>query len=134
MKLHPLVIYFLVGLISSAYLTYILYYGFLRHREFLLRYAMLNHFLSAVLVVLAVITGFAIQSNPYVQQKVPFVFLFPHRWIGIVLALYTFLSFALVWVKQEGLNPRLGVLMGVLGLGLTIAQVIFGWLMRLMFF
>jgi len=134
MKIHPLVIYFLIGIITSAYGAYLLYYSFLKEKLFLLRYALLNNVISIPLSILAVISGFAIQSNPYVQQKVPFVFLFPHKWIGIIIALYAILSFAVVWVKQEELSRKWGVLIGLVGLGLVVAQVTFGWLMRLMFF
>ncbi|NPB06554.1 MAG: hypothetical protein GXO03_02995 [Aquificae bacterium] len=134
MKIHPLVIYFLIGIVTTAYVAYALYYSFLNKYLFVLRYGMVNNVISIPLAVLAVVSGFAIQSNPYVQQKVPFVFLFPHKWIGIIIAVYTVLSFAVVWVKQEELPRSWGTLIGLIGLGLVVAQVTFGWLMRLMFF
>ncbi len=134
-KLHPLTIYFLVGLITSAYLTYLIYYTILRKRiTFFLQYSLFNHALSIFFAIAAVITGFAQSQNPYIQQKTTFIYLFPHKWLGVSLAIYTFVSFFIFWIKQDELDWRLGALLGLIGLGLAIATVGFGWLMRLMFF
>ncbi|NPA32574.1 MAG: hypothetical protein GXO04_02990 [Aquificae bacterium] len=133
-KLHPLINYFLVGLIFMTYFSYLVFYGFRRHVVFFLHHGLFNHAVSAPLVVLAVLTGFAQESNPYIQQKTTFIFLFPHKWLGILLMLYTLASFPLVWVKQKDLNWKLGVLVALIGLGLSLSVIIFGWLLRLMFF
>ncbi len=133
-KLHPLINYFLVGLIFVSYLSYIVYYGFKRHITFFLHHGLFNHAISSVLLILAVITGLAQASNPYIQQKTTFIFLFPHKWLGILLTLYTLGVFPVLWIKQKDLNWKWGVLIGIVGLGLVIAVVTFGWLLRLMFF
>ena len=134
-KLHPLTVYFLVGLITSAYLTYIAYYTFFRKRSlFFLQYSLFNHAISIFFSILAVITGFAQAQNPYIQQKTTFIYLFPHKWLGIALAIYTFVSFFVFWIKQDELDWRLGTLLALIGLGLTLATITFGWLLRLMFF
>ncbi|WP_461831510.1 hypothetical protein [Aquifex sp.] len=133
-KLHPLINYFLVGLIFVSYLSYIVYYGFKRHITFFLHHGLFNHAISSVLLILAVITGLAQASNPYIQQKTTFIFLFPHKWLGILLTLYTLGVFPVLWIKQKDLNWKWGVFIGVVGLGLVIAVVTFGWLLRLMFF
>ena len=133
-KLHPLMNYFFVGLIFVTYLSYVVYYGFRRHVLFFLHHGLFNHVISAAFAVLVVITGLAQASNPYVQQKVTFIFLFPHKWLGILLLLYTLATFPLIWLKQKDLNWKIGVLVGIVGLGLVISVVTFGWLLRLMFF
>ncbi len=134
-KLHPLTIYFLVGLITSAYLTYIAYYTVLRKKTvFFLQYSLFNHALSIIFSILAVITGFAQAQNPYIQQKTTFIYMFPHKWLGIALAVYTTVSFFIFWIKQDELDWRVGALLGLIGLGLAVTTVTFGWLLRLMFF
>ncbi|RUM32447.1 MAG: hypothetical protein DSY42_00995 [Aquifex sp.] len=133
-KLHPLVNYFFVGLIFVTFLSYLVYYGFKRKVVFFLHHGLFNHAISGVLVVLAVITGLAQSANPYIQQKTTFIFLFPHKWLGILLMLYTLATFPLIWIKQKDLNWKLGILIAVVGLGLAISVVVFGWLLRLMFF
>jgi len=134
-KFHPLAVYFLVGLITFAYLSYIAYYTvFRRNMAFLFQYAFTNHAISILLSILAVITGFSQANDPYIQQKAPLFYLLPHNLFGILLAVYTLVSFPIFWIKRDDTQWKLGAVLGLVGLGLTIITLIFGWLLRLMFF
>lgn len=134
-KFHPLVVYFLVGLITFAYLSYIAYYTvFRRNMAFLFQYAFTNHAISIVLSIFAVITGFAQANDPYIQQKTTLFYLFPHKWLGIFLTVYTLVSFPIFWIKREDTQWRWGAVLGLIGFVLTVITLIFGWLLRLLFF
>ena len=134
-KFHPLVVYFLVGLITFAYLSYTAYYTvFKRNMAFLFQYAFANHAISIFLSILAVITGFSQANDPYIQQKTTLLYLLPHKLFGILLTVYTLVSFPIFWIKREDTQWRWGAVLGLVGLGLTVITLIFGWLLRLMFF
>ncbi len=133
MNLHPLVIYLTVGSLIFGYFAYFLYFTFLRKR-FVFYYGLTNHAISAVASIFAVLTGLSIASTQYVQQKAPFIFLFPHKWVGIALALYTVLTFIPLWLKQTDLNRKIGIAFSFLGLVMSFTVLIFGWLLRLIFF
>ena len=134
MNYHPLIIYFTVGALIFSYTAYLLYFTLLRRYDFTFYYALTNHAMSVVFSILAVLTGLSVAGTQYVQQKAPFIFLFPHKWLGIALALYTLITFAVLWIKQTELGRKWGVLISVVGLGLSLSVLIFGWLLRLIFF
>ncbi|HHJ63910.1 MAG TPA: hypothetical protein ENJ61_03295 [Aquifex aeolicus] len=134
MNFHPLVIYLAVGALILCYTAYFLHFTLLRNSSFTFYYALTNHALSVVLSPLAVLTGLSVAGTQYVQQKAPFIFLFPHKWLGIVLAVYTVLTFAVLWIKQRELERRIGIAFSFIGLGLSVGTLIFGWLLRLIFF
>ena len=134
MNYHPLIIYFAVGALVSGYTAYLLYFTFLKRSDFPFYYALTNHAVSVLFSILAVLTGLSVAGTQYVQQKAPFIFLFPHKWLGIALTLYTLITFVVLWIKQTELGRKWGVLFSLLGLGLSLSVLIFGWLLRLIFF
>ncbi len=134
MNYHPLIIYFAVGALVSSYAAYLLYFTVLRRSDFTFYYALTNHAISVVFSILAVLTGLSVAGTQYVQQKAPFIFLFPHKWLGITLAAYTLITFIVLWIKQMELNRKVGIAFSFLGLGLSLSVLIFGWLLRLIFF
>ncbi|NPA41644.1 MAG: hypothetical protein GXO18_05150 [Aquificae bacterium] len=134
MNYHPLVIYFTVGALVFAYGAYFLYFTILKRSNFVFYYALTNHAMATVFSILAVLTGLTVAGTQYVQQKAPFIFLFPHKWLGIALMGYTLLTFVILWIKQRDMGRKLGIAFSFLGLGLSLAVLIFGWLLRLIFF
>jgi len=134
MNFHPLVIYLAVGSLLLCYAAYFLHFTLFRSSSFTFYYALTNHAISVILSPVAVLTGLSVAGTQYVQQKAPFIFLFPHKWLGIALAVYTVLSFAVLWIKQRDLSRRVGILFSFIGLGLSIGVLVFGWLLRLIFF
>ncbi len=134
MNYHPLVIYFAVGALVSSYTAYFIYFTLLSRSGFVFYYALTNHAISVVFSLLAVLTGLSVAGTQYVQQKAPFIFLFPHKWLAITLTAYTLLTFILLWIKQREMGRRLGVAFSFVGLGLSLAVLTFGWLLRLIFF
>ncbi len=134
MNYHPLVIYFAVGALVSSYGAYLLYFTVMRRSDFTFFYALTNHAISVVLSILAVLTGLSVAGTQYVQQKTPFIFLFPHKWLGITLTAYTLITFIFMWIKQRDVGRKLGIAFSSVGLGLSLAVLVFGWLLRLIFF
>ncbi|WP_457600156.1 hypothetical protein [Hydrogenivirga sp.] len=134
MNYHPLVIYFAVGALVSSYAAYFLYFTVLSRSGFVFYYALTNHAISVLFSILAVVTGLAVAGTQYVQQKAPFIFLFPHKWLGIALMGYTLMTFIFMWVKQREVGRKLGIAFSFIGLGISFAVLIFGWLLRLIFF
>ncbi len=134
MNYHPLIIYFTIGTIIYTFVAYGLYFSFLNRHSFVFYYGLVNHAISSVLSVLAVITGFSVAGTQYIQQKAPFIFLFPHKWLGIMLALYTILTFVFFWIKQTETSRKVGLVLSVLGVFIAVPVLVFGWLLRLIFF
>ncbi len=134
MNLHPLVIYFTVGALFATYVGYFIYFTFMRSKSFIFYYSLTNHAVATVLSILAAITGLEMAAAQYVQQKAPFIFLFPHKWMGLFLVLFTLLAFVYMWIKQRDANRKIGIAISVLGLLLSLGVVILGWLLRLIFF
>jgi len=134
MNFHPLVIYLTTGALILCYAAYLIHFIFLRQSSFVFYYALTNHVLSVLLTPAAVFTGLSVAGTQYVQQKAPFIFLFPHKWMGIVLTAYTVLGFLILWIKQRELDRRIGIVFSLIGLGMSIGVVVFGWLLRLIFF
>jgi len=129
--LHPLFSYPAILLAIAVFSMYIL--SFLFGRDDLRRYALYGHALLSILLILAVISGFKVASVPLVVSKTPFLWGFPHKWNGIFLTVFSFLSFIYFWLKAEG--PRkLGVLLALFGLLIALFQFITGWMLRLVFF
>ncbi|MFZ8784167.1 hypothetical protein [Thermocrinis sp.] len=131
MILHPLFSYPTILLAIAVFSMYIL--SFLFGRDDLRRYALYGHALLSVLLILAVISGFKVAGVPLVVSKTPSLWGFPHKWNGIFLTVFSFLSFIYFWLKAEG--PRkLGVLLALFGLLIVLFQFITGWMLRLVFF
>ncbi len=134
MNYHPLIIYFAVGTLVFSYGAYLLYFTFLYRSRFVFYYGLTNHAIATLFSILAVLTGLSVAGTQYVQQKAPFIFLFPHKWLGIALMGYTLLTFILLWIKQTDISRKLGVALSFVGFGLSMAVLVFGWLLRLIFF
>jgi hypothetical protein len=131
---HPLVIYLAVGPILATYVAYLLYFTVLRSFTFPLYFGLVNHAISSILVIGVVLTGLSAEKLEYVRQKVSFILMAPHKWLGIALALLTVASFIYLWMKQLDSNRKLGILISLLGLVLTITVLVLGWQLRLIFF
>ncbi len=134
MNLHPLIIYFAVGSLFATYVGYFVYFILMRNKGFVFYYSLTNHAMATVFSVIAALTGLNMASAQYVQQKAPALFLFPHKWLGLLLALFTFLTFAFMWIKQKEANRKVGIAISVLGILLSLGVVVLGWLLRLVFF
>ncbi len=134
MNYHPLVIYFAVGTLIFSYGAYFLYFTFMKNSRFVFYYALTNHAMATVFSILAVLTGLSVAGTQYVQQKAPFIFLFPHKWLALALAGYTLVTFIFLWIKQTEIGRKIGIAFSFLGLGLSFAVLVFGWLLRLIFF
>jgi len=118
--------YFFVGALVSSYIAYLLYFTFLRGSNFAFHYALTNHAISVLLSILAVLTGLSAAGT----QSASFLLLFPHKWLGITLSLYTLLTFVLLWIKGKDLSRRVGVSVSLLGLLLSLSVFTLGWLLR----
>jgi molecular chaperone GrpE len=68
-----------------------------------------------------------------VVSKMPFLWGFPHKWNGIFLTVFSFLSFIYFWLKAEG-SRKVGMLLALFGLLIVLFQFITGWMLRLVFF
>jgi heme A synthase len=131
MILHPLFSYPAILLAIAVFSMYIL--GFLFGRDDLRRYALYGHAFLFVLLILAVISGFRVADVPLVVSKTPFLWGFPHKWNGIFLTVFSFLSFIYFWLKTES-SKRVGILLALFGLLIVLFQFITGWMLRLVFF
>ncbi len=131
MVLHPLFSYPAILLAIAVFSMYIL--GFLFGRNDLRRYALYGHALLSILLVLTVISGFIVANIPLVVSKTPFLWGFPHKWNGIFLTVFSFLSFIYFWLKAEG-SRKLGILLALFGLLIVLFEFITGWMLRLVFF
>ncbi len=134
MNFHPLMVYFTVGALIFSYVAYFLYFTFLHGKRFVFYYGLTNHAIASAFSILTVLTGLGVASTQYVQQKAPFIFLFPHKWLGLLLALYTVVTFVFLWIKQTDLGRKIGIAFSFVGMGLSFTVLIFGWLLRLIFF
>ncbi|MFZ8861102.1 MAG: hypothetical protein ACO2PP_11470 [Thermocrinis sp.] len=107
--------------------------SFLFGRNDLRRYAIYGHALLSILLVFAVISGFIVANIPLVVSKTPFLWGFPHKWNGIFLTVFSFVSFIYFWLKTEG-SRKVGILLALFGLLIVLFQFITGWMLRLVFF
>ena len=87
-----------------------------------------------MLVIGTVLTGLSAEKLEYVQQKVSFILMTPHKWLGIALAILTVISFIYFWMKQMDSDRRIGFLLSLSGLVLTVIVLVLGWQLRLIFF
>ncbi len=131
MILHPLFSYPAILLAIVVFSMYIL--GFLFGRDVLRRYALYGHALLSILLVFTVVSGFIVANIPLVVSKTPFIWGFPHKWSGIFLTVFSFLSFIYFWLKAEG-SRKVGILLALFGLLIVLFQFITGWMLRLVFF
>jgi hypothetical protein len=131
MILHPLFSYPTILLAIAVFSMYIL--SFLFGRDDLRKYATYGHALLSVLLILAVISGFKVASIPLVVSKTPFLWGFPHKWNGIFLTVFSFLSLIYFWLKTES-SKKVGILLALFGLLIVLFQFITGWMLRLVFF
>lgn len=134
MNYHPLLIYLTVGPLISAYLSYFLYFTVLRSFSFPFYFGVVNHAASSLLIIGVVLTGLSAEKLEYVQQKVSFILMTPHKWLGLSLAILTIISFIYFWMKQLDSERRAGILISLVGLILTLTVLILGWQLRLIFF
>ena len=134
MNYHPLLIYLTVGPLLATYLSYILYFTVLRSFSFPFYFGVTNHAFSSVLIIGTVLTGLSAEKLEYVQQKVSFILMTPHKWLGIALAVLTVISFIYFWMKQMDSDRRIGFLLSLSGLILTVIVLVLGWQLRLIFF
>jgi len=131
---HPLFVYLTVGPILLAYSAYILYFTVLRNFNFPFYFGVTNHAIGSILIIGTVLSGLSAEKLEYVQQKVSFILMTPHKWLGIALAGLTILSFIYFWMKQMDSSRRIGFLLSLSGLVLTLVVLVLGWQLRLIFF
>jgi len=131
MILHPLFSYPTILLAIVVFSMYIL--SFLFGRDDLRRYALYGHALLSILLVFTVISGFKVANIPLVVSKMPFLWGFPHKWNGIFLTVFSFVSFIYFWLKTES-SGKVGILLALFGLLIVLFQFITGWMLRLVFF
>ncbi len=134
MNYHPIFIYLSLGILFSTYVSYFLYFTVFRGFRFPFYFAVVNHAVSSVLVILTVVSGLSAEKLEYVQQKVSFILMAPHKWMGIALAVLTVLSFIYFWIKQLDSSRRIGIAISLVGFALTLGVLILGWQLRLIFF
>ncbi len=130
MVLHPLFAY---PTILLALVVFILYIISLLKARSMMKYGLYLNVLLIVFALLSVIFGFGVSSVPLVQSKVPFIWGFPHKWNGILLFIFSVLTFVVFWFKDETAGKKLILIPGV-GLLVVLFQFFTGWMLRLVFF
>lgn len=130
MVLHPLFSY---PTIVLALITFTLYILALLKVKRLMRPALYMNGLLVLFALFSVVFGFGIADIPLVKSKMPFVWGFPHKWNGILLLVFSALSFFIFWFKGESASKKLA-LVPLLGLFATLFQFFTGWMLRLVFF
>ncbi|WP_029551796.1 hypothetical protein [Thermocrinis jamiesonii] len=131
MILHPMFSYTAIFLAIVVFSMYIL--SSLSGRESLNRYALYGNVVLSFILLLAVFFGFRLSEVPLVASKLPFLWAFPHKWNGILLTVFSFITLAYFKLKSEG-SKKIGFILGLLGLVLVGFQLITGWMLRLVFF
>ena len=134
MNYHPIFIYLSTGILLSTYISYFLYFTLLRSFSFPFYFGVVNHALASLLVILTVVSGLSAEKLEYVQQKVSFILMVPHKWLGIALAVLTVISFIYFWMEQLDSSRRIGIAVSVVGFALTLGVLVLGWQLRLIFF
>lgn len=130
MILHPLFSY---PAILLALFTFGLYTVAFFKKKGLMKVALTANGLLVVFVLLSVVSGFGVASVPLVQSKTPFIWGFPHKWIGVLLLALSVVSLTVFWFKRESAGGKL-ILLPLAGLFLTFLQLLTGWMLRLVFF
>lgn len=130
MVLHPLFAYTTVLLALAVYTLYIL--ALLKLRNFM-KYAVYLNAMLIAFALLSVVFGFSVSNVPLVQSKIPFVWGFPHKWNGILVFVFSVVSFIAFWLKGEGAGRKM-LILPLIGLALVLFQFFTGWMLRLVFF
>jgi len=131
MILHPMFSYPALLLAFVVFSMYIL--GTLSGRESLNKYALYVNVLLSFVLLLAVFFGFRVSEVPLVASKTPFLWAFPHKWNGILLTVFSFITLAYFKLKAEG-SKKAGLILCFIGLFMVLFQLITGWMLRLVFF
>ncbi len=130
MNFHPLVIYMTGSILLTTYGGYLIHFSLLRNNSFSFYYALTNHAISSLLIVLAALTGFAAEGLEN-TEKVSALLLTPHKVLAMALVLLTLLSFIYLWIKQRDSDRKLGLIISLTGLILTLVVILLGWRIRL---
>lgn len=130
MLFHPLFAYPTLLLSLVTYALYII--GSFKGSR-LVKIAIYFNALLALLALVSVLTGFGVSQVPLVQSKTPFIWGFPHKWNGILILLIALLNLVVFWFKGENPSKKL-LLLPLLGLLLSLFQLLTGWMLRLVFF
>ncbi|ADC88725.1 hypothetical protein Thal_0088 [Thermocrinis albus DSM 14484] len=130
--LHPLFAYTTLMVAVLTFVLYLLGTSLLRNTP-AVRYALYSNLLLLVLALFSVLTGFSVAGVPLVQSKVPWLWGFPHQWNGVLLLIFSLLTFVYFWFKEDKAG-KLGFMLAFLGLFLAMVQFITGWMIRLVFF
>lgn len=132
MILHPLFAYTTILLALVVFVLYILSLTLLKNTQ-AFRYALILHGFLILVSLIAVLAGFSVSNVPLVQSKAPGIWLFPHKWNGVFLFIYSLLSFLFFWFKGETIG-RKGIYLGMFGILIVLLQLFTGWMIRLVFF
>ena len=130
MVFHP---FFSYPTIILALLVFTMYAIAILKVRSLNKYALYLNGILILFALLSVIFGFRISSVPLVQSKTPIIWGFPHKWSGILLLLFSVLTFIVFWFKGESPSKKL-IVLPVIGILLTLFQFFTGWMLRLVFF
>lgn len=130
MILHP---FFSYPTILIALVTFGLYILATLKLKAVKRYALYLNLVLILFLALSVVFGFSISKVPLVQSKTPFIWGFPHKWNGILLLGFSLFNFLVFWFKGDNLGKKM-LILPLIGILLTMVQLITGWMLRLVFF
>ncbi|MDM7266351.1 MAG: hypothetical protein ABWK02_06955 [Aquificaceae bacterium] len=130
MVLHPLFAY---PTLILALVVFGLQIASILKSKSIPRYALYLNGLLVVFTLLSVVFGFGVSNVPLVQSKAPFIWAFPHKWMGLFLFIFSILNFIVFWFKGEEVGRKMALLPAI-GLLLTLFQLFTGWMLRLVFF
>jgi len=133
MILHPLFAYSTILLGVLVFILYLLGLTLLKNTQ-AFRYALILNGVFILFSLLSVFTGFSVAGVPLVQSKAPFIWLFPHKWTGLFILLYSLIAFVIFWFKGDNISKKVGILISFLGLFIVLFQFLTGILLRLVFF
>ncbi|WP_448588030.1 hypothetical protein [Thermocrinis sp.] len=131
MILHPMFSYPALLLALAVFSMYFL--SVLWGRESIGRYALYGNVVLSFLLLLSVFLGFNVSKVPLVASKLPFLWAFPHKWNGIFLTIFSFMTLVYFKLKPEG-SKKVGIALSLIGLFMVLFQLITGWMLRLVFF
>ncbi|MGC8851988.1 MAG: hypothetical protein ACP5P0_00090 [Hydrogenobacter sp.] len=132
MILHPLFAYSTILLAFVVFVLYVFSLNLFKNTQ-AFRYTLVLHGFLMVVALLSVLAGFSVSNVPLVQSKAPAIWMFPHKWNGILLLLYALFSFLFFWFKGENAG-KMGLLISILGVLLVLFEFFTGWMIRLVFF
>jgi len=133
LHLHPLFTYTTILLGVLVFVLYLLGLTLLKNTQ-ALRYALILNGVFILFSLLSVFTGFSASGNQLVQSKAPSILLFPHKWIGFFILLYSLIAFLIFWFKGDNISKKVGILISLLGLFIVLFQFLTGILLRRVFF